>query len=91
LTNIGSYWKENNRKLNFMSITYKPLWQTMKAKGFTTYDLKHKLKIGGGTYNRLKNNESVSTNTIGMLCDYLDCDVQDIMYWEREIKEPHKD
>jgi DNA-binding Xre family transcriptional regulator len=56
----------------------------MKIKGFTTYDLKVKLRIGGGTYNRLKENESVSTNTIGMLCDYLDCDVGDIMRWDKE-------
>lgn len=56
----------------------------MKEKGFTTYDLKIKLKIGGGTYNRLKNDLSVSTNTIGMLCEYLDCEVQNIMYWNKE-------
>lgn len=67
-----------------MSISYAPLWETMKIKGFTTYDLKVKLRIGGGTYNRLKENESVSTNTIGMLCDYLDCDVGDIMRWDKE-------
>jgi DNA-binding Xre family transcriptional regulator len=56
----------------------------MKEKGFTTYDLKIKLKIGGGTYNRLKNDLSVSTNTIGMLCEYLNCEVQNIMYWNKE-------
>ena len=69
-----------------MSMSFKPLWETMKVKGVTTYDLKYNLKIGGGTYNRLKNNESVSTNTIGILCDYLDCDVQDIIIWEKRKK-----
>ncbi|MCL2840091.1 MAG: helix-turn-helix transcriptional regulator [Defluviitaleaceae bacterium] len=43
----------------------------MEAKGVSTYALKHKLKIGGGTYNRLKEGLPVSTNTISMLCDYL--------------------
>ena len=70
-----------------MPMSFDPLWKTMKKKGFTTYDLKMKLKIGGGTYNRLKNNEPVSTNTIGILCDYLDCDVQDIIRWEKDHAE----
>ena len=58
----------------------------MKEKGATTYTLKMKLKIGGGTYNRLKEGLPVSTNTIGMLCDYLDCEVRDIIRWEKELK-----
>lgn len=62
-----------------MPISYAPLWQTMKKKGATTYTLKVKIKIGGGTYNRLKADLPVSTNTIGILCDYLDCEVQDVM------------
>jgi len=67
-----------------LSISYSPLWKTMEAKGISTYALKHKLKIGGGTYNRLKVGLPVSTNTIGMLCDYLDCEVQDVMCRVRE-------
>lgn len=60
-------------------ISYAPLWATMKSKGFTTYDLRYKLKIGGGTYNRLKSGLPVSTNTIAMLCDFIDCEVEDVM------------
>lgn len=67
-----------------MAITYAPLWRTMAEKGATTYGLKYKLKLGGGTYNRLKNDLSVSTNTIGMLCEFLDCEVQDIMCYAKE-------
>lgn len=62
-----------------MNITYAPLWKTMKEKGVTTYDLKYKLKLGGGTYNRLKADEPVTTHTISLLCDFIDCEVQDIM------------
>ena len=67
-----------------MAISYASLWETMKNKGYTTYTLKYKLKIGGGTYNRLRNNLPVSTNTIDMLCGFMDCEVQDVM---RHIKE----
>lgn len=65
-------------------ITYDPLWETMKSKGITTYDLKYKLKIGGGTYNRLKSGLSVSTNTIALLCDFIDCEVEEIIKHEKE-------
>ena len=67
-----------------MAISYAPLWETMAKKGVTTYTLKVKIKIGGGTYNRLKTGLPVSTHTIDTLCDYMDCDVQDIM---RHVKE----
>lgn len=67
-----------------MPISYAPLWDTMREKGVTTYTLKYKLKIGGGTYNRLKSGQPVSTNTIAILCDFLDCDVQDVMCHIRE-------
>ena len=67
-----------------MPILFSPLWETMKEKGITTYDLKMKLRIGGGTYNRLKKGESISTNTVGILCEYLNCEVKDIMVWEKE-------
>lgn len=62
-----------------MPISFAPLWKTMEKKGFTTYDLKAKLKIGGGTYNRLKAGQDVSTHTIGRLCDFLDCEVFEII------------
>ena len=73
-----------------MLISYSPLWKTMKEKGVSTYALKHKLKIGGGTYNRLKEGSPVSTNTIGLLCDFLDCEVQDVIcrVKENENMEP---
>ena len=62
-----------------MPISFSPLWKTMQRKGFTTYDLKHKLKIGGGTYNCLKAGQDVSTYTIGRLCDFLDCEVYEVI------------
>ena len=62
-----------------MAISYAPLWTTMKDKGYTTYTLKYKIKIGGGTYNRLKNGLPVSTHTIDILCNYLDCEVEEVM------------
>ena len=63
-----------------MPMSYAPLWKTMKEKGVSTYALKHKVKIGGGTYERLRKDQYVSTHTIELLCEYMDCDVEDIIY-----------
>lgn len=62
-----------------MAVSYAPLWETMKTKGFTTYDLKYRLKIGGGTYNRLKSNQHVSTHTLETLCKYIGCGVDEVI------------
>ena len=60
-------------------ISYDRLWQTMKEKGITQYALIKKYNISPGQITRLKRNESVSTHTIEMFCEILDCNVEDIM------------
>jgi DNA-binding Xre family transcriptional regulator len=63
-----------------VKISYDPLWETMKKRGKTTYDIKVKDKVvSGSTYSRLKSNMSVTTHIIGVLCEYLDCEVEEIM------------
>lgn len=59
-------------------ISYEPLWKTMKEKKVTTYTLRFKEGVGGGTVARLKKNETVSTNTLDMLCRILNCELSDI-------------
>lgn len=58
-------------------ISYEPLWQTMEKKGASTYTLRAG-KIGGGTIQRLQNNESVSTHTLDMLCQILGCTLPEV-------------
>ncbi|HWQ71151.1 MAG TPA: helix-turn-helix transcriptional regulator [Desulfitobacteriaceae bacterium] len=62
-------------------ISYAPLWETMKLKGATTYTLRNKSKehnISSSTVRRLLNNESVSTNTLNVLCKILNCKLSDV-------------
>jgi len=51
----------------------------MEEKGATSYTLICKGEIASATYKRLKDGESVSTNTLEALCKILDCEVQDII------------
>lgn len=60
-------------------ISYSPLWETMKKQGATTYTLRYNDRVSGSTIRRLKKGESVSTNTIDMLCKILNCGLCDVM------------
>lgn len=64
-------------------IIYEKLWSTMKEKGITQYTLIKKFHISPGQITRLKRNESVSTHTIDMFCEILDCQVEDIMEYRK--------
>ena len=68
-------------------IVYDKLWKTMKQKGITQYALIKKHNISPAQITRLKRNESVSTHTIDMFCDILDCSVEDIMEHKKSIQE----
>ena len=59
-------------------ISYAPLWKTMEKKGVTPYALRYKHAIGGGTIQRLKKNETVSTNTLDILCRVLECPLHEV-------------
>lgn len=59
-------------------INYQPLWETMKRKGITQYQLIHQYNISAGQLSRLRANQNVSTNTLNTLCEILDCEISDV-------------
>jgi len=60
-------------------ISYAPLWNTMKARGETTYTLITHHGIDRRTIYKLKHDENVTTFTLEKLCIALNCSVQDII------------
>ena len=69
---------ERKRKIREM-IKYDKLWETMKAKGISQYDLYTHYHMNRSQLNRLRHNQNVEVNTIDKLCNILDCNVEDIM------------
>ncbi len=65
-------------------ITYTPLWETMRDKGISQYKLIKEFNFSAGQLSRLRKNAYVSTHTIETLCKILDCDVSDIMCYEKD-------
>jgi DNA-binding Xre family transcriptional regulator len=67
-------------------IIYDKLWQTMKEKNVTQYALIKRYGVSPSQITRMKRNESVSTHTINMFCEILDCRIEDIMEYVKEEK-----
>ena len=65
-------------------ITYTPLWETMRDKGISQYKLIKEFNFSAGQLSRRRKNAYVSTHTIETLCKILDCDVSDIMCYEKD-------
>lgn len=69
-------------------ITYERLWETMKKKGITQYHLIKHEKFSAGQIGRLKNNQTVSTQTLDTLCRLLSCRIEDIVTYIPDNGEP---
>ncbi len=65
-------------------ISYKPFYDTMLKKGITEYNLIFKQGFSANTLYRIKKGEAISTKTLDALCYALDCEVGDIIKFEKE-------
>lgn len=67
-------------------ISYEPFYKTLEQKGVTTYKLITKYNISRGLLDRLKHNKPITTVTLNDLCTILDCRVEDIMVYVKDVK-----
>ncbi len=65
-------------------ISYKPFYETLKRKNISTYKLITKYNMSRGLLDRLKHNKPITTVTLNDLCKILDCEVSDIIKFEKE-------
>lgn len=65
-------------------ISYKPFYETLFRKGITEYQLIFKQGFSANTFHRMKKGEAISTKTLDALCYVLDCEVSDIIKFEKE-------
>lgn len=65
-------------------ISYKPFYETLFKKGVTEYYLIFKQGFSANTLHRIKKGEAISTKTLDALCYALDCEVFDIIKFEKE-------
>ena len=60
-------------------IKYDRLWETMKQRGITQYDLYTHHNVTRSVLDRLRRNKNIELNTIDRLCNILSRRVEDIM------------
>ena len=65
-------------------ITFDPLWETLKDKGITQYNLIEDYKMSRGMLDNLKHNRSITLNTLNDLCNMLDCDIKDVIGYTKD-------
>lgn len=71
-----------------MAISYNGLWKLLIDKNMYKKDLTEKLGISSATIAKMGKGESVSMDVLQKICDYMDCNIGDIMSFEKEeIKE----
>ena len=52
--------------------------------GWSTYRIRKEKVIGNGTLQRIKANQSISTDTIDTICSLCDCQPGDLMVYIKE-------
>lgn len=65
-------------------ISYRPFYDTLLAKNITEYSLIFHHGISANTLHRMKHGAAITTTTINLLCEILDCEVSDIIEYIKE-------
>ncbi len=74
-----------------MAISYNGLWKILIDKKLFKKDLVSKLNISSATMAKMGKGESVSMDVLERICAYLDCNIGDIMCFEKEDKKDDKE
>lgn len=62
-----------------MCVTYNPLWTSISKKGITKSKFQKECGLSKNTLTKLNNNRNVSLETLNRICDYLDCELSDVV------------
>ena len=62
-----------------MSVNYNKLWHILLDRGMKKKDLQEAAGLTGHIMLKLRNNQDITTQTIGKICKALDCQMDDIM------------
>ena len=65
-------------------ISYIPLWETLKKKNISQYQLLQ-LGVDKHTLQNLRDNKSITMNTLENICNILECKPNDVVKFDKEI------
>ncbi len=64
-------------------IIYIEIMKRLSDNGWSSYRLRKEKLIGSATLDRIRNNESITTETIDVICRLCNCQPGDIMRFEK--------
>lgn len=67
-----------------MGFSYNNLWKLLIDIEMTKTELKNLIQISPSTLARLSKNQNVSLDVLGKICKALDCNIEDIIKYERD-------
>lgn len=67
-----------------MAILYNGLWKMLIDRNMYKKDLAAELNISSATMAKMGKGESVSMDVLERICSYMDCNIGDIMSFEKE-------
>lgn len=67
-----------------MAISYNGLWKKLIDKSMNKKDLTTQLGISSATIAKMGKGESVSIDVLQRICEYLECNIGDVMSFEKE-------
>ena len=67
-----------------MLIVFDKLWETMKEKNVSQYQLIKTYGFSSGQLDRLRKNGNINTYTLNELCRILDCSLSDIATYKKD-------
>lgn len=67
-----------------MAVSYNGLWKILIDKNLQKKDLTEELNISSATIAKMGKGEQVSMDVLKRICTYLDCNIGDIMSFEKE-------
>ena len=67
-----------------MAVSYNGLWKILIDKNLQRKDLTEELNISSATIAKMGKGEQVSMDVLERICTYLDCNIGDIISFEKE-------
>ncbi len=56
----------------------------LKEKGYTSYKIRNEKILSESTLQKLRAGKGISWDNLETLCKYLDCDISDILEYQKE-------
>jgi len=72
-----------------MAISYNGLWKILIDKKMYRKDLAERLSISSATIAKMGKGKRVSIDVLEKICNYLDCNIGDIMSFEKDKEVPN--